>query len=158
MSLFYDSLLVGAAVVVVAFALVLTMAVITPINNAFQDANIDNSGKEVVAGWNSALPSSFDWILAVLFIGLPLIAFGLAYVNFIPRVFFFVFIGLLFVMALIGGVVSTMWGSVLTADIMSDAAATMPITNFIMTNYGVYFLITVFLISIGTYVKYGEGV
>lgn len=152
-SILWDGLVAGSFVLMLAFAFILIGAILTPINNAFQAADVDASGKAVVNDFNSSTPGIFDWILANLFIGLPLVSLGLAYINRIPNIFFFVMIAITFMFGAVGMVVSVMWDSVTDNILLGDAAANMPITDFIMGNYGIYFLVSIALIGIGTYVR-----
>lgn len=99
------------------------------------------------------MPAIFDWIIFLLLIGLPLIAFGLAFINNIPAIFFWLSAAVIFVTTLIGLAFSNLWGMLGTSEMLLSTMMTMQRTHFIMENFGIYSVFVFFLIAAGTYVK-----
>jgi len=158
MSLFGDSitavLILGAVAVI---GLLLTL-IITPINVAFQGADIAPVGKQVVGDWDRQIPAVFDWLAVIVFIGMPLLAFGLAFAtSTIPSYWFWIAVALIFVFTSFGFVVEDVWASVTSTQTLSDAASRLPFLNFILSNYNFYFLFVWLVIAGGTYIRFGGG-
>lgn len=156
MSMFQDVLVIGFVLVLIVVGALLTLVIVKPISSAFNNADIAQVGKDRVADFDTHLPGIFEWILLILYIGLPLIALGLAFTNAIPSFYFWIATVLVFVFSIIGFFVADLWNIVTTPSILSDAASSMPLIDLIFSNFWVYLLLIWFLIGVGTYVKYGN--
>lgn len=157
MSLFGDGITAVTILAIVAVIGLLLTTIVTPINNAFQEADIADVGKNVVGDWDRNIPAVFDWIAILLFIGMPLLAFGLGIVTSIPSYWYWIAVALIFVFSAFGFVVETIWTNVTLPSNIDDAASRMPITDFILSNYGFYFLFVWMVIAAGTYIRFGGG-
>lgn len=114
-----------------------------------------DNAQEASENWGGAM----DWILLCMLIGMPLISMGLAYFNDVPPFFFYTTIGTSLVMVFIGwalqdGLIEILNnGGIIGSYILSQ----MPKTAYLMQNWGVYSVIVILLIGIGTYVKQRGG-
>lgn len=100
-----------------------------------------------------------DWLVICLAFGLPLISAVLAWMNNIPNIFFFLSIGLLFVLVFIGW--GLQWGAeglfVTGNAVGSYISAYMPMSYWVLSNYGLYSVFAFLIIGFGTYVRFGRG-
>lgn len=157
MAFFEDQIFIGGLIIgFLAFGF-LAILLVSNINTAFASADVDQVGKNVVSGWDSQLPSIVDWFFGLLFIGLPLIALGLAFVNFIPSFFFWVAMLVSAVITVLGFALQTAYEAVVSSAAMADVASRIPVTNFFMDNMGIYAIFVWLLIAIGTYVKTNQS-
>lgn len=85
-----------------------------------------------------------------------MIAFGLAFTNFIPPFFYWISMLLTLVMGVVGIVVQDIWEAMSTG-FLATASTLYPITNFILSNYAFYFIFVLIIIGVGTYVKTSRG-
>lgn len=153
MSFLRDGIIITGVLLLLAFAGLLFSAIMTPANTAIQASSMTNDSKLVVSDFNEFIPKSLDWVILLLFIGLPLIAFGLAFTNYVPSAFFWIAVLLVFVLSVFGGIVQLVWGAVTESGVLSVAATAYPYADFLFSNYMFYILIVVALLGVGTYVK-----
>lgn len=99
------------------------------------------------AGW------VFDFIFAMLFISLPIASMILAFFNDIPSFFFWGSLGIVFLVIIFGGAFAEAWSSAGTDPVFGLQVQRMPITDIIMSNFGIYALFVVVIILAGTFVK-----
>ena len=158
------SLQEGLGIMVIGILLIVLAATTGIIFNELSDAIAGSDDISQIAkdnaqtaadGWGSAM----DWILVSVLLGMPLISMGLAYFNDIPPFFFYLSIGFALVMVIIGwalqdGLVSILNNSGIFGAYISQE---MPITSYLMRNWGTYSILVLFIISIGTYIKQRGG-
>lgn len=160
MSSFRDTMLVVMVVMVVAITAISLGIASNAINDAFQtDNNIPTVAKTSMGNMSSNWGGVFDWIIAAIIIGMPLVSMGLAYFNNVPSIFFWLTIPLLLLMVFVGWGIAASWSTVLVdgGTFAAYAVSDMPITNFILSNFGYYAVLIVLIIAFGTYVKLGQG-
>jgi len=159
MSLLQDSIVIIIALFVFVIAAVTLGLIFQGFNDAIQISNVDQQAKDSIGDIDNGWGKVMDWIFAALLFGLPLTSMGLAYFNRVPLTFFYVVIAVMVLMLFVGWAFQAGWedlqanGGVFSAY----AASQMPITNFVMLNFGIYALVAVALIGWGTYVKSQEG-
>lgn len=121
---------------------------------------IDERSKTDIGNLDNAWGGSMDWFFIALLTGLPLASMALAHFNNIPSTYFYLLLGVLLLMVFIG------WGlqggyenlQAQGGDFANYLTDEMPLTNFILTNFGLYSVIIVLIIGYGTYVKQRQGV
>jgi hypothetical protein len=157
MSLFDSFYIVGALFAFVIAAVAVGL-VFQSFNNAVQTGDFAPVAKEVTGGLAGGWPGVVDWIFVALLIGLPLASMALAYFNNIPAIFFFGIIGVLFLMVFVGWGLQAGWEGIMAdgGDFSIYVSSGLPMTNFILSNFGVYSLLVVAIIGFGTYVKAGR--
>lgn len=157
MSILNDIIVIVGFILLIAGGAILSIIVVDNVNTAFQGTGLEEGG-EVVQNFDSGFANSLDFVFAVIFIGLPLVAFGLAFLNFIPSFFYWISIALVVIFGVIGAIIQDIWTAATTGNILTVYALEMPVANFILSNFMYYIFLVFFLIAIGTYVKLeGEG-
>jgi len=153
-SLLYDGLFVVITLLFIVIVAVILGIILDQYNTAFQaGVDIPDSAKKVVTTGEGIFPSIMDWLIPLFLFGLPLISLGLAYINNIPPSFFWIAIGVLGIMALLGFALSDLYNNANEDSVFNVQSARMPITNWVFTNYGFYSLFAFFVIAFGTFVK-----
>lgn len=161
MSLLQDSLFIVGALflfVIVAAALGLMLS---SFNAAVQgNADIDSRAKTDIGNLNQGWGGVMDWFLVALLIGLPLASMGLAHLNRVPAVFFYMVIAVLFLMVFVGWGLQGAFENIQASGggFSAYLASDMPLTSFIMSNFGLYSLLIVLIIGYGTYAKSRQAV
>lgn len=155
MSLLNDSLFI----VMILFGFMLVAGIlgytINEFNTHIQGEDVSSRAKTDIAALDNSWGGAMDWLFLALLIGLPLASMGLAYFNAVPSVFFYMTLAVLLLMVFVGWGLQDGYtelqgtGGALAGYIQAE----MPITNFIMTNFGIYSLLVVLIIGYGTYVK-----
>lgn len=158
----WDSFLVVMVLLLVGVSFITLTILYSNFNDALQqDDNIPQIAKDSSEDLNTSLPSALDWIFAALVFGLPLLAMGLAYTNFISDTFFYITIGLMLLMTFFGFAFQDGWRSIVQGSVLAPYAANLPIMNHVLSNIGWYGILFVIIIGYGTYVKiqnpYGGG-
>jgi len=77
--------------------------------------------------------------------------------NNIPSFFFVGSLGLVLLVVVLGGAFSDSWNSMATDGVMGVQVARLPITDIIMSHFGLYSLFVVMIILAGTYIKSTSG-
>lgn len=138
---------------IMAVLAVLFFGQLTPVlNDAF-------SGTEAVTinnEFNSFLPSFFSWVFAIVFISLPLIGLGLAFLVPIDTFWYWIYAALSVVILAIGWMFDSLWGWFLQPEMIGDAASQIVVLDFILGNYLLYSIFVLAIIGMGTYYK-GSG-
>lgn len=153
MSAFQDNLTIIFFLSLLAFGGLLVVVIVDAVDDAFQSAPIDQQGKDVTAAFDVQTPKILDWLVGVLFIGLPLIAMGLAFTNYVPPIFYWLAMLAAFAVSIVGFIAQDIWGSYTVSSVFSNAASTAPLTDFLFGHFGYYVLIVWLLLGLGTYVK-----
>lgn len=153
MAFFEDQLLIIGLLFMVFLGAIIGIVIVTQINSGFQSALVDSQAKTIVGSWDNQIPSILDWIFGLAFIGLPIIAMGLAFVNHIPSFFFWLASLLSFVMSIIGFAVQLLHEQMVSSQLFLDAASRIPVINFFMENMGYYIIVVWLMLALGTYVK-----
>lgn len=136
-----------------AVVAVIMLFVMGAVNTAFSaDSSLPDLTKTVMSRGTSTSAWVFDFWFIVLFVGLPLISMALAYFVNIPPVFFWIGVLLNIVLLLVAKALSTIWVSMMS-DTLISTAQSMPIMNYVMSNYQIYMLFVFLLIAAGTYMK-----
>lgn len=155
----FDSIVIVAGLVAFVVAVVVAGIVYQEFNTALQGSDLSQVAKDNADDLSTGWPGAMDWIFAALLIGLPLASMGLAYFNNIPSVFFYAILAMLFLMVFIGWGLQSAWENIIVSgDAFSIYAVNnLPITTYVMNNFGLYSLIVVAIIGFGTYVKMNSG-
>lgn len=155
----FDSFWIVSALLAFVVAAVAVGLVFEAFNSAVQAGDFPDVAKTSVSGFDTALPGVFDWLFVALLFGLPLVSMGLAWFNNIPLVFFYVVLAVLLLMVFIGWGLQSGWESIIAGGSTFALYVTtrMPLTSFVMNNFGFYSLVVVAVIAFGTYVKHGQG-
>ena len=118
-----------------------------------QDPQMTDYTKQVVAEYDNNLAWIYDFLCVILLISLPMGAAILAFVNDIPP-FLFVIVAILNGITIImGSIFSDSWNEMISHDATAAIAARIPITNYIIQNFGLYATFVVMVILFGVYVK-----
>lgn len=153
MSFLTDALYIGLRLLLFAVGAIFFAAIMSPINTDFQASDLTNESKAIMNDYVSSVPASIDWIMLMLYVGIPLIAFGLAFVNAIPQVFFWIAALISFLLSLLGFIIQDIYEIVTDSGILATAATSYPVIDFVFSNFGFYFLAIVALLAVGSYVK-----
>jgi hypothetical protein len=114
-------------------------------------------GKDIAVYTNDNVDWVLDFLFAMLFISLPIASMILAFFNNIPSFFFFGSLGLVLLVVIIGGAFGEAWISSSADSNFGIQAVRMPITNIILSNFGLYSLFIMVIILVGTYVKMSDS-
>lgn len=159
----FDTIVV--VVSVFTFALILGIigfafnSVDTAINGIDPSTPGYSEATTITGNLNNDFGPTIDWILLCIAFGLPLISAVLAWSNNIPNIFFFLSIGLLFLLVFIGW--GLQWGAegifVSGNALGTYIASVMPGTYWILSHFGLYSMLVFLIVGIGTYVRVGRG-
>lgn len=150
----FDSIVIVVILSIFAFSVLMGVFLIGEINSAFQATDIPDQAKTITQYADSQLPWVWDFWFGLFFIGLPLVSMGLAFFNDINPVFFWVSLGLVLIVVLLGAAAANIWNNVMSSSATLDLVADrLPITNFIMSSYGLYAFVIFIIIAAGSFVK-----
>lgn len=154
-----DTFAVLVTIVTVAFVAGALGLTLTYFNTAIQSADVDQQAKDVAESVSTQWPGAMDWIFVALAIGLPIVSMGLAYFIDTPPFFFYTIIGYLFMLVFAGwGLQSGYQDAVSTGgEFMLYITNNMPVTDWVLSNMGIYTMFIVLLIGAGTYIKRRGG-
>lgn len=155
MSYIADTIYVFVFLIIVGILGVIGVILVDNVNDAFQNSNVDQIAKDAVGQADATYPSSIDWIFAMLFIGLPLVGFGIAAITSIPTIFYWLALGVNFFLTIIASFIQDSWVSYTSDSFIAGYATQLPIMNLIMTNFVIYVIVVMILLGIGTYVRFG---
>jgi hypothetical protein len=152
-----DAFFIVVALVSVVIVMIATGIVFEKFNGAISASDVSQVAKDNVAHIDSQWPGAMDWLFASILFGLPLVSMALAHFNSIPSIFFYLTLALLFLMAFVSYAFQGAWESLRMGgtDFSVYAVSRMPITDFVMSNFGLYGLLIIAIIGYGTYVKLG---
>lgn len=156
MSLLQDSFFIVTALVVFVVAAVSVGLILNAFNTAIaSDTTISQTARNGADSMDNAWGSVMDWFLAALLFGLPLVSMGLAHTNVVPNLFFYVTLAVLLLMVFVGWGLQAGFESIIAngGAFASYLATSMPISNYVMTHFGIYSVIVVAIIGYGTYAK-----
>lgn len=143
-----------------AVASLFIVYVINAISPAFNQADTPPEASALFNTGKATIPGVIDNIGAVMIIGIPLIAAGLAYMLNASAIFFWILtiFSALFVIA--GGTISFLWEQIAGAGApMAGVAAQLPIITWTMENFAIYalFVVVLLLASIFMRLRNQEG-
>lgn len=143
-------------ILIVGFLLA-TMVVIgvflsNTVNTALQNSTIAPEAKEATQNITDDLPGAADFVLIIILFGLPMMTVVLSFFNDIHPLFFYVSIAVLILIVMAGYAYKILWES-LTSTSLGATASSLPMTNFVLSNYGLYSLLVGVMVIIGLYVK-----
>ena len=140
---------------VVAVLAVMFFSFLTPILvDAFAPSDV---AVTTFTEFNSFLPSFFSWVFGIVFVSLPLIGLGLAFLVAIDNFWWWVYAALGVLVLGIGWMFQSLWGWFVAVDMIGDAASQVFILDLVFGNYGFYSVLVLFVIGLGTYVKQRRG-
>lgn len=115
------------------------------INTAIQASPaLSNESKQVTANVNSSFPGVMDSMVAFAFMGLWLLALFMAYNSGGSPVLVIFSIIIIAFMAVAAMILSNIWSDVSSEASLSSYASSFPITNFLLNNYLVVFIVVGF--------------
>ena len=151
----------GPFIITNLFIMALGAFVALMVLRAFNDAIALLPGMDVAQSIMTealvAAPQVFDLWFATFFIGAPLVSAVFAYVNNIPPFFFFLSIGYSLFQILLGKALELAYTAFVAAGDPATIAASVPMTNYILSNFGLYSYLVIVVVAIGTFAKIGVG-
>lgn len=150
-----DAFPIVTTIFVVAIILIIGLIFISKVSDGINQISdpVADQAQSMTTYVNDTADWVFDFLLSMLFISLPIISMILAYLNNIPSFFFFASIGLMLLVVIIGGAYSSAWGDMHDDDTLNTQINRMPITDTILSHYGMYSFFVMIIIISGTYVK-----
>lgn len=153
-----DAFIAVLIIFAVATGIVFTSYALNKANDAISTANVSQEGKDLIAKGSGDFPGAFDAFLAILFIGFPLVAAGLAFFLDVNSVFFWILFLISFIIIIAGAAISKLWNTIFGASSELTAAANnFAITNWIMNHYALYALFSISVIIGGFYFRMRSG-
>jgi hypothetical protein len=156
MSLFDSFVIIGSVITFLIVAVLLGLT-LSAFNLSLDASDLPEEAKEMAGVMDANWAGGVQWIFVGLLVGLPLLSMVLAHINSIPSVFFFISLGFLFLMTIVGWAFRAAWLNVKAGggDFAFYVVDRMQLVDFVMSNFGVYTLFIILLIGYGTYVKLG---
>ena len=110
--------------------------------------------EHIVETTNNDIDWTLDFLFMMALIAFPVGSMILAYINNVPPFFFFASMGVVLLVVIFGAAFSSAWDDSNDNDgFFSVQSARMPMTNFVMSHFGVYALFCSIIIASGTYIK-----
>lgn len=153
MSLLHDSVYIIVSLFAIALVSIVAIMAYSTFNTAIQASDVNTIGKTATSDFNTSFPRGLDWIVMLLLVGLPLVSFGLAFFNNISPVFFWMSLGVIYLVVLVGYGFSDGWAAFISDGAVLAQAIRMPMTNYVMSNFWQYSIFVFLVTAIGTYVK-----
>lgn len=137
-----------------AFTALCMLLIVNTVNDDFQlDDSIPQTAKDIISSGATQAPKIYDFWFTLLFVGLPLISAVFAYFNNIHPLFFWISLIFVVVVIFVGAGISQLWSELIDDSLLSTQADLMPMTNFILSNFGFYSFFVFIVIASGTFVK-----
>lgn len=124
------------------------------VNSAFSGSE---EAQNVFTNFNSFLPNFFSWVFTIIFVSLPLIGLGLAFLVPVNVFWWWVFTAMSVLILGFGWMLESFWGWLMGVDLLADAASQITALDFILGNYAVYTVFVLAVIGVGTYYKNSGG-
>lgn len=155
MSQLHDSLFIVVSLFLFVIVAATLGIMLSTFNTAIQSQDVSEVAKTGTASMSSQWGGVMDWFFVALLIGMPLAAMGLAALNQVPPFFFYMVLAVLLLMVFIGWGFQSAFENIIASGTTFGAylSSDMPLTTFIMNNFGLYSMLIVLLTGIGTYVK-----
>jgi hypothetical protein len=138
----------GVGIISAMLIIILGVVVVFSFSDGLNQADVDQTAKDVVEGSKTVLTTSFDWMTLVVMVSFVL--GSVLIVQNSPRgVSIFLFWALfLFLGALTGMIMSNIYSEFKVADTaISTVISNMPIANFLFTYFPYYFVIHISLLG-----------
>lgn len=150
------ALIILFVIVIIVFV---GMLFIDNINDAFMNtpgvpavASDLSNDIDTQAGW------TFDFIIVMLLVTLPLVSAMLAYFNDIPPYFFFATLGVLLIVIIFANAFNDSYVSFSTSSTATtNIANRLPMTDYIMSHLVIYSLLSAAIIMFGVFMKPKRG-
>lgn len=154
-----DVMTIIIIMLIVSIVVVTTYVFITEFNDTMQTIPAGNTESRYISSTiTNQYPGAMDGALAFVFIGLPLVAATFAVFLDTRSILLWILVGSAFIFILIGAAFSNIWDVFVNADSLFSTAVTgFPITNFILENYAIYTLASIFMITGGFFLKRRTG-
>lgn len=154
-----DSVVIIIGLIAFVIAAISVGLIISAFNTSIQASDVPQVAKDNAASLDSNWGPGMDWLFAALLIGLPLVSMGLAHMNYIPSVFFYMILAFMLLMTIVAWGLQSGWESIISQGgiVASYAINQMPIANFVLSHLGIYTLLIITIIGYGTYVKQDQG-
>lgn len=153
-----DGLVVVMILGVMAITSVVVFLAISLIQDSLNaDPSVGQDAKDMITKGESSFPRIMDFWFALFLIGLPLGSAVLAYFDNIHPLFFWLSLGVIIVIVILGASVQTLWGELAEDAELNTSMQGMPITYFLMNNLGFYSFFCTLVIVFGTFVKLRSG-
>lgn len=154
MSSVQDTLFISFWIVLFAVGAVVGVMIFSQIGSAVNVAFTGQPASQAVFNdFNSFLPNFFSWVFTIVFVSLPLIGLGLAFLVPIDFFWWWVFAAMSVLILAFGWMLDSLWGWLMAVDLMADAASQITVLDFILGNYALYTVFVLAVIGIGTYYK-----
>lgn len=135
------------------FAIVV-LKVFTSYSDALaNDTNIRTETRTSMAQASSVLPSIFDFLFMIMFIGLPLSSAFLAYFNNISPVLFYASLALVIMFVLVGASVQQVYENANTNTHFANITSQMPMMNYVFNHFALYTFFVFVIIALATFVR-----
>jgi len=153
-----DTLFIAFWIVLFAIGAVVGVMIFSILGSALSGAfGGVTAAEQVFIDWNNFLPSFFSWVFTVIFVSLPLIGLGLAFLVPIDVFWWWVFAAMSVLILAFGWMLETFWGWLMAVDLLADAASQITVLDFILGNYALYTVFFLAVIGVGTYYKSGSS-
>ena len=152
----FDAFTIMIIVFMIGLMVVIGIYLATRVNSAIQDSGVSDSTKTMTGSITDDLPGAVDFVVIMILFGLPLVSVILAYFNNIHPVFFYIGIAVLILIVLCGYAYQQLWVK-FTAGDLSVTSSSIPMTNFILSHFGIYSLFVGIAILYGLYVKNSQS-
>lgn len=150
----YDAFIILGMMFFIGIVSVLMLFLVSSFKDALvADDSVPQEAKDIVTSGESQLPGIYDWFFGLFFIGLPLISAIFAYFNNIHPLFFWTSLLLVILVVLVGAGYQVFWEELAMDSDLSAQMTRLPITNLVLSNYGMYSLLVFIIIAAGTFIK-----
>lgn len=147
-AIFIFFIAIGGVIAAYTFGEVFTKLKAVPMFNATATQDVLTAGENVGTLW--------DYLILILFIGFTIGLLVLAYFIDVQSIFMPFFIIFIIIGVLLAWVFGYVWDVFFAQTAFSTVTTDFPITDHILTNFGLYFTIMAVLSFIVTYAKSGE--
>lgn len=150
----YDAFIILGMMFFIGIVSILMLLLVGTVKDALvADDSVPQVAKDIVVNGEGQLPGIYDWFFALFFIGLPIVSAIFAYFNNIHPLFFWASMLVVIVVVLVGAGYQVFWEELATDSELYAQMIRLPITNLVMTNYGMYSLLVFVIIAAGTFIK-----
>lgn len=152
-----DGAYIGVELFGLAIGILVTLLVINEVGIAVNAVPGATVAQGIMTDAVTVWPQIFDLWFASFFIGAPLVSAALAYFNNIPPLFFFLSIGYSMFQVVLGKALELAYENLVSTGDLAIIAQSIPMTNYILSNYALYAYLVIVIIAVGTFAKLGVG-
>ena len=155
-----DAIIIIAVIFGIAAAILGIVFIEQKLSTAFTNTPgyTGSAANQAMTNIDTDMPWTLDFVFVMLLVSFPILSMVLSFFNNVHPFFFYASIGISALVVIVGSWFATGYANLVTGtEIGAVARNSLPMLNFILSNYVIYAVFVIFMIMLGLYVKSRTG-